>query len=252
MMDGRVIDKKLTEGGTAEVFLSKEKEVLKMAKDPVHLNNIHISNEVDVLSDVYHDSIPRLIAPMNSAERKGIVMSYLTGENLKLLIDKKQANFNWREVRNFGVQLTDIVEAFHSHEKNYIVRDIKPSNILLNQDKLQLCDFGMTVSSFEKNIKAFGTIGYAAPEQFESGVADIRSDIFSIGATLYYMVSGGKSVFTTNPENQLKGSAPQSFIDIIMKATKNDMDDRFEDVHSLKSALLNSRYKWYEKMFGRR
>ena len=126
-----------------------------------------------------------------------------------------------------------------------IYRDLKPSNIMVeSKDRLKLIDFG-TARSFKgesaNDTVALGTPGYAAPEQL-SGVAqsDARTDIYSLGATMYYMLTGidiARPPFEANPVHLIRSDIDAVLSDIIVKCLQKNPENRFQSLPDLMREL---------------
>lgn len=245
--------KHVTNGGTSKIFLIELKDntraILKVAKDPVFINNKQLDNEASLLKKLNHPAIPTLIDYLSVDEYRAIVMTLMEGRNLKHVIDVKDYRYNWQETLYIGKQLAGIIKYFHRQEPEIVIRDIKPSNVVIDKKlTVKLVDFG--TSSDDTGIihnKAFGTVGFAAPEQFENGVVDKRSDIFALGATLYYLLSNGGNIYT---ESRLfdGGYTPGKFKEFIYKCTKSTMDQRYQTIDEVISALENINETPWEKI----
>ena len=119
-----------------------------------------------------------------------IVMEYVEGQTLR----ERIGNISFKQAIEIGVQLADGLAA--AHEKGIVHRDIKPENIMVRKDGIAvIMDFGLAklrgnVSRLTKEGSTIGTAGYMSPEQVQGHDADHRSDIFSLGAVLYEMLTG--------------------------------------------------------------
>lgn len=234
--------KHITNGGTSKIFLTELKDgtraILKVAKDPVFINNKQLDNEASLLKKLNHPAIPTLIDYLSVDEYKAIVMTLMEGRNLKHIIDVKDYQYNWQETLYIGKQLAGIIKYFHRQEPQVVIRDIKPSNVVIDKKlTVKLVDFG--TSSDDTNIihnKAFGTVGFAAPEQFENGVVDKRSDIFALGATLYYVISNGGNIYTQSSLFE-ETDAPRKLKEFIYRCTKSSMDQRYQTIDEVISEL---------------
>ncbi|WP_188453580.1 serine/threonine-protein kinase [Virgibacillus oceani] len=254
-INGKYLVKKyLCEGGTSHLYEAegpdKQTIILKVIKQPSTLFINQINNEARILASINHANIPTLfdVITINS-NYKAIIMEMVAGTNLADLIESENRNFDWKRVLHIGNQIASLIQVLHNMNPAIVIRDIKPSNILLtNDNKIYLIDFGTSVYENKSNqTSALGTIGFAAPEQFENGVIDKRSDLFSLGATLFYLISGGQNVYTANNKDILQERLPKSFSKIIKKLTETDVRKRYDSIKEVKEALYNVRVSWRER-----
>lgn len=245
--------KHITDGGSSKIFLvelkDKKKAILKLAIEPKFINNKQIDNEVYLLDKLNHPSVPKLIDQVEHEGFKGIIMTLMTGRNLKHFIETKSKTFTWKESLDIAQQLANIVRYFHMQDPYIVVRDIKPSNIVIDKKmNVQLVDFG-TSSDHTNAIhnKAFGTIGYAAPEQFVNGNVHRRSDIYALGATVYFIVTNGETI-TENIKMDKMRHIPKKFRKIIIKAVEKNIDNRYQNIDDLINDLKEVKFNLFEKI----
>lgn len=141
-------------------------------------------------------------------------------------------------------QLCKAVEELHTRFNPPLIhRDLKPSNIIVSKDTLKLIDFGISrvfKEGNERDTQPFGTRSYAAPEQFGFAQTDERSDIYSLGMILYFMLTGKL------PSPYLAGSAfdddciPIAVRPVLAKATAFDPANRYTSVSELRNAFCDS------------
>lgn len=151
-----------------------------------------LEQEAKLLAGLYHQHIPQILEYVREEERQYYVMTYHEGLNLK------QYYSRYKEMCEEDILhvLYDTANTLHYlHQKGIYHGDIKPSNILLEPSKdAVLLDFGTAgvLGEPRKDIRFLGTIGYAAPECCQCGTEQITAaaDIFSLGATLYYLLEG--------------------------------------------------------------
>ncbi|MEK4298720.1 serine/threonine-protein kinase [Oceanobacillus sp. FSL W8-0428] len=233
----------VAEGGTSllyEVKLSHgEHALLKVVKSPDTLLNNQVDNEAAILASVNHDRIPKLYDKLTINQYyNAIVIEKLTATDLSDLMEKGK-EFTWEEILGIAKQLADIIRVFHQNKPTIVIRDIKPSNILLAENqKVYLVDFGISATVEQAGqVNALGTIGYAAPEQFENGVVDLRSDLFSLGAVLFYLASNGGNIYASDHEIILRKRLPRAFANIVIKLTSTNPDKRFTNIEKVISAF---------------
>ena len=199
--------RELGRGGTAVVYLVKEKETghlfaMKTAetagaprpKEPAcsQAPPRTLHGEAALLSQICSPGIPALYGELE--ERDGFVMEYMEGTTLQKILEEG-AVFEVQEAAMVGVQLCEILQCLHDMDPPHIYRDLKPSNIIVRGDgTIALVDFG-TVRIFKEgaaeDTQHLGTEGYAAPEQYGGWEqSDARTDVYGIGAVLHSMVTG--------------------------------------------------------------
>ncbi|MDY0395128.1 serine/threonine protein kinase [Virgibacillus halophilus] len=247
----------IAEGGTSLLYELKDqqgkKAVLKIVKEPTTLFKQQLENESKILASLEIANIPVLYDKFQYKDQyPAIVMEKVPGKTIAYLIEKDKQKFHWKQLLSVAKQMALMVKQLHDHQPAIIMRDIKPSNVLLTDDnRVSIVDFGAAATP-ETNTMALGTIGFAAPEQFERGVCDGRSDLFSMGATLFYILSNGKNIFTTEHEAMVWERLPKSFAKIILKLTKTDKSERYQNIDQLIKELDKVKLSWKERFFSRR
>jgi len=139
-----------------------------------------------------HPNIVGVYGFIEYAHLLGIVMEYVEGESLEKVI-QKQGRFNLHDV--IYILKQTLLGLGYAHSKGFVHRDIKPSNIILNKEGItKIMDFGISKSLYDKNMtrtgSKIGTVYYMSPEQIRGGEITHRSDIYSIGCTVYEMIVG--------------------------------------------------------------
>ena len=136
---------------------------------------------------------PNIVNVYDVGEDRGLyymVMELVDGITLKEYIDKK-GRLSAKEVISIAIQMCNGIEA--AHERQIVHRDIKPHNVMISKDgKVKVTDFGIAkaASSATVSTSAMGSVHYTSPEQARGGYVDTKSDIYSVGITLYEMVTG--------------------------------------------------------------
>ncbi len=191
------------------------------------------------------------IAKANS-ETAGSGPLVLPGRSEATSQNAKPGNY-YQSVANIGLQVADALQ--HAHQQNIIHRDVKPSNLLLDtRGNVWVTDFGLAKASDQRDLTqtgdVLGTLRYMAPEQFE-GTADFRSDVYSLGLTLYELLAFRpafaekdrhkliKQVIQGSPERlrSLDGRLPTDLTTIIHKAIERDPRARYQTAGELKDDL---------------
>lgn len=248
--------RKIGSGGMSSVWLAKEmessklwavKDIDKTSKEFKAVANENNSlSEVEIVRNLNHPYIPHVNDVFEDDESIQIVMEYVEGKTVREIMSARGAI-----PEHLAVQIMkELVEVFiylHTRPSPVIYRDLKPGNIMIQSDgHIRLIDFGIAVEIKEgKEIESLGTKGFAAPEQFK-GKADARSDIFTMGATLYCMltenVPKGKSpryddVLDINPQTDLR------LVQIIEKSTQPEPEDRYQNASELLKDLVTYKEK---------
>jgi F-box protein 11 len=152
-------------------------------------------NEAQLLASLSHPNLPHIYDHFEEHGRWYLVMDYIAGETLARRLELEPAEkLPIPEVLDIGIQLCTVLGYLHSHQPPIIFRDLKPDNVMMTADNhLYLIDFGIArffKPGQSKDTMSLGTPGYASPEQYGRMQTTIRSDIYSLGATLYHLVSG--------------------------------------------------------------
>lgn len=203
---------------------------------------------------------PNIVNVYDVGEDRGLyymVMELVEGITLKEYIQKKGRLSN-KEVLSISIQMCTGIEAAHKHE--IIHRDIKPQNIIISKEgKVKVTDFGIAkaVSSHTVTSSAMGSVHYVSPEQARGGFCDAKSDIYSVGITMYEMATGkvpfdGDSTVavamkhlqeTMTPPSEIVPSVSPALEKIILKCTQKSPERRYQNIslliQDLKRALVD-------------
>lgn len=200
---------------------------------------------------------PNIVNVYDVGEDRGlyyIVMELVEGITLKEYIQKK-VRLTPKEVISIAVQVCSAMEMAHSH--NIIHRDIKPQNIMISKEgKVKVTDFGIAKATSSNTISTnvMGSVHYTSPEQARGGYSDAKSDIYSLGITMYEMITGelpfdGDSTVSIalkhlqediTPPSELIPDMPYSLERIILKCTQKSPDRRYTNVSQLVRDLKRS------------
>ncbi|MBU5479315.1 Stk1 family PASTA domain-containing Ser/Thr kinase [Eubacterium sp. MSJ-13] len=202
-------------------------------------------------------SHPNIVNVYDVGEDNGlyyIVMELVEGITLKKFIEKK-GRLDVKEAVGIGIQIAQGMEA--AHNNHIIHRDIKPQNIIISKEgKVKVTDFGIAKAATSNTItsNAMGSVHYISPEQARGGYSDEKSDIYSLGVTLYEMLSGkvpfeGESTVTVAlahiqdeavPLEELDPTIPLSLSKIVQKCMQKKPDMRYMSSAALISDLKRS------------
>ncbi|MDR2672244.1 MAG: serine/threonine protein kinase [Coriobacteriales bacterium] len=193
--------------------------------------------EKEILSRLDHPSIVRITDMIQNDDRIYIIMDYVEGESLDKVIQTSGPQ-RQEDVVDWGIQLCDALDYIHTCTPPIVYRDMKPNNVMLRPDgTVKLIDFGiarefhpesqnMTISA---ETKVFRTQGYSSPEQSQ-GAFEPRSDIYSLGATLYHLVTGkspAEPPYVVEPIRQVIPSLSAGLETIINRATQQNPANRY-------------------------
>lgn len=248
------------EGGMAKVYEAvhekfENRRVAIKILDPILTANADIrhrfENEAKIMASLDHPHIVKVIDYTDDADKLAIVMEYLEGNTVSDYVKK----FGAFSPEMAGKMMLNILDAFqYAHQHGIIHRDVKPSNILLD-DKLnpKIMDFGiaklLTDNSLTRTGTQMGTPTYMSPEQVRD-VKDIdkRSDIYSLGVTLYFMLTGSApynstTLSTFDIYNKIVHeplpplASNLNFNEIISKATAKNPADRYNSCKEMADAF---------------
>ncbi len=148
--------------------------------------------EALILKDIRHPGIPVVYDLEEDEEFSYLIEEFLEGDSVYALVSS-MGHFSKAMTVRYGIQICHLVNILHSVKPNPILYlDLQPKNLLICHDTVKLVDFDHAVhlDEAEHMKKRYGTVGCAAPEQYTGDVLDERTDIYAIGAVLYYMLTG--------------------------------------------------------------
>lgn len=204
-----------------------------VAKCYLRENPLYDRSEPAALREICAAPMPRFLAEYRNEQMRCVLREYVPGESLSQLA--KNQVFTEEDVIRIGVQLCEQLSALHGMTPPVIHRDIKPQNVVIRPDGTAvLIDFGIARVHTDKEMDtvAFGTQGYAPPEQYGFSQTDARSDIYSLGILLYWLL---------HREIKIPQNGHSALEKVIARCAFFDPDNRFHDVGQVKRALLAAR-----------
>jgi len=249
-----IIDK-VGSGGMADVYNAKDTRLnrnvaIKVLK-PEYSNDAKFVSkfrvEAQSVAGLSHPNIVNVYDVGEDDTLYYIVMELVEGITLKKFIEKK-GRLEINEAIGIGIQIAQGIE--EAHKNNIIHRDIKPQNIIISKEgKVKVTDFGIAKAATSNTItsNAMGSVHYISPEQARGGYSDEKSDIYSLGVTLYEMLLGkvpfeGESTVTVAfahvheeavPLEEIDGTIPRSLSRIVQKCMQKKPDMRYESAGAL-------------------
>lgn len=194
--------------------------------------------EADILKRLDHPKLPEFEGEYHTETMHCYLRQYISGLSLDRYLELKQ--LGREEITQFGLELCDILLYLHNQQPPIIHRDIKPHNIIISEDgQLYLIDFDIArtyKSEADADTIFRGTQIYAPPEQYGFTQTDARSDIYSFGVTLRYMLTGSAR---ENPNIHYYKPLEK----IVRKCTAFSPKERFKDMREVKKALQGANPK---------
>lgn len=207
--------------------------------------NFDLLAEPNILKKLNHPALPSIIDIEYDDDNIYIVEDYIDGISLDKQL-KTQNSFEEQTVINWAKQLCEILTYLHSQSPPIIYRDMKPSNIIINPDgKVKVIDFGIAreyKSSSQSDTSYVGTRGYAAPEQYGTSQTDARTDIYSLGVTLYHMLTGkspNDPPYELLPLRSVNPRLSEGIEYIIGKCVQSNPANRYQSTSELMRDLNN-------------
>lgn len=262
--EGTVIDgkyaliKHIAKGGACDVYLAQEissgiyyaaKIVLKSNADHKIDISLEIARqEIQMLQNLRHPAIPQISGVIENENYVCVIQEYIEGKNLNALVDQF-GPYPADYVVSLAKQICAFLAYIHSFHPPYIYRDMKPANIILQPSGyIKVMDFGIMRTYKPGKMKdtvALGTRGYAAPEQYGTAQSDPRTDIFGLGVTMYFLLTGddprNPNFNGMKPIRALNPSIPKGMEYIIEKCTRIDPNQRYQSAGELLKDLENIR-----------
>ena len=202
--------------------------------------------EIEIMKTLDHAALPRIVDVIDDESILCVVMDYIQGETLQGVLDMYGPQPE-KAVVTWMLEVCDILTYLHSQDPPIIYRDLKPSNLMLNYDgHIRIIDFGIAREYKGKgDTQPLGSEGFASPEHFTKNT-DIRSDIYTVGSTMYALLTGKDQTmppYYIQPLRKVIPTASQGLEKILQKATAKDPNDRYQSAADLANALES-----YEKL----
>ena len=252
-LDGRYeITELIGVGGMAEVYkgvdvIDNKNVAIKILKKEFAENEEFLRrfrNESKAIAVLSHPNIVKIYDVGFSEKIQYIVMEYIDGITLKEYIEEEKV-LTWKDTVHFVIQILRALQ--HAHDKGIVHRDIKPQNIMMFTDgTIKVMDFGIAKFASEQGKtatdQAIGSVHYISPEQASGNVTDAKSDIYSVGAMMYEMLTGRKPFDSDNPvaiavmhmhdiperPRAVNPEIPDGLEEIVLRAMEKDPADRYQ------------------------
>lgn len=264
LLDRFLIEEEIGRGGMGVVYAARDKELgervaLKvitqtMVDDPQMAERFR--REASAARKITH---PNVIRIHDLGDHHGLLflsMELFSGRSLSDLLERRQ-KLPLNETKGIVYQVADALQA--AHTAGVIHRDLKPHNILVSDARdVRVIDFGLAKATYRPGMSVtglvMGTPEYMSPEQVRGGTVDRRSDIYSLGAVVYQMLTGQPPFVAETPIavgflhcsetprslKEIGAGIPQTVEDVVLKALAKDPAQRFDTATDFKSALRNA------------
>ncbi len=201
--------------------------------------------EASILATLNHPNLPRITDFFVDGNRKYLVMDFVEGKTLEEVFAETPPPLPVDKVLGILTQLMEALGYLHGQDPPVIFRDLKPANIMVGPDgKVMLIDFGIArifSRGKTKDTVIMGTPGFAAPEQYGTGQSDPRSDLFGLGATLYFALTGvdpSDNPFHFSTLSKINPEVYPRLEKAVLKLVQMDPGDRFRNVDKLRDYLF--------------
>ncbi len=264
------IIRRIGKGGSSSVYLAKDELVGRRVAMKIFSNESKDSafiRESRIISRLSHPNIVELYDICSEGKTKYITMEYIDYTLADFIERNKQISVE--ETVNCATQILKALIIAHS--QNIIHLDIKPENILIDRNgHCKLTDFGISkMLDYEKKplaAKGVGSVYYISPEQAKGEACDVRSDIYSLGVVMYYMITGVLPFDADTPEEVAmkhitdfpkapglyRPNIPEKLETVINKAMEKDPKNRYKDAQAMLDDLQGKRKKVQKKQEKRK
>ena len=253
---------KIGTGGMSDVYKAKDHKLnrfvaVKVLKQEFSENANFVSKfriEAQAAAGLMHPNIVNVYDVGEESENHYIVMELVEGITLKKYIEKK-ARLSVKEAVSIAIQVSMGIEA--AHNNHIIHRDIKPQNIIISKEgKVKVTDFGIAKAATSNTITSnvMGSVHYTSPEQARGGYSDEKSDIYSLGVTMFEMLTGrvpfnGETTVAIAIKHiQEEFPSPREYVpeipvcveQIVLKCCQKSPDRRYQSMTELIADLKQS------------
>lgn len=241
----------LGQGGMGTVYMARDMRlhnrpcVVKKLRDDFYREEDKkkalgfFEREADVLSCLQHPNIVHILDYFEENSDYFLVMEYVEGRDLHEVLLDRGLPFDEPTVKQWAGEICDVLEYLHGHEPPVIYRDLKPSNIMIDvKGRVKLVDFGIARPCEDNSDNTHVvSAGYSPPEQYW-GAADPRSDIYALGATMFFLLTGQEptALHACCPA-QANPDISDRTDSIVQKATSQDPQLRYQNAREIRQAL---------------
>jgi serine/threonine protein kinase len=201
--------------------------------------------EATILATLKHPNLPTFNGFFSENNKHYLVMEYIAGRTLEQIVSSTRDFLPEARVLTWAAQLCDVLTYLHTQDPPIIYRDCKPGNIMLvdGGEQVKLIDFG--IARFHRagrpaTDEAFGTAGYAPPEQYGNGQTDQRSDVYALAATLHHLLTGhdpGQNPFHWRAIRSYNPRVSRRVDNAILQALDLKPELRFRSIEEFRQAL---------------
>ncbi|MDQ3920380.1 MAG: protein kinase, partial [Acidobacteriota bacterium] len=257
------VERQIGEGGMGAVYVATDERFgSTVALKETFFNDPALrkafEREARLLNRLRHPALPRVSDHFTEDEGQFLVMEYIPGEDLSEMLKSRGAPFPAARVSAWADQLLDALEYLHTQQPPVIHRDIKPQNLkLLPREQVVLLDFGLAKGApLQTRVTATGSVfgysfNYAPIEQMQGAGTDTRSDLYSLGATLYHLLTATtpadaltRATAVLNgeadplrPASEVNAGVPASVSEVLSRALSQSAARRFANAAEMRAAL---------------
>jgi serine/threonine protein kinase len=265
ILQGRYsIVRPLGQGGMGAIYLAKDKRLnnLVAVKETFSSDSRlrkAFEREAQLLASLRHPALPVVSDHFIEGDGQYLVMQFIPGDDLAKSLGQRGDSFPVSDVLDWADQLLEVLDYMHTQKPPVVHRDIKPHNVkLTDRGRIILLDFGLAkgqplqMSRVTSGGSIYGyTPSYAPFEQIRGAGTDPRSDLYSLAATLYHLMTGltppdalsrAASIMNSEPDplrpaHELNLQVPPRLSDILARAMAQKREDRFSTAVEMRSAL---------------
>jgi tetratricopeptide (TPR) repeat protein len=206
----------------------------------------NLRREAEFHTKLAHRGLIECYDYVETADHTYLVLEFIPGKHLEGMLDERVGFPPERDVIQWGIQICDALIYLHNQRPEPIIlRDLKPSNVMVRPDgSIVLIDLSITETYQRgREMAMLGTEGYAPPEQYV-GYTDARSDVYSLGAVLHYLLTRRDPrtekpfTFHDAPPRSLHPAISEQLEAVVLKAVEYKILDRYQSVEEMRAALL--------------
>ncbi len=270
LQDRYLILRQLGQGGMGTVYEAADKRLnINVALKETRFSDSRLrkqfEREAHLLARLHHPALPKVSDHFVEDDGQFLVMHFIPGDDLGQMLKTRREPFSLDKVLSWADQLLDVLNYLHTQEPPILHRDIKPQNLKLNNEQIILLDFGLAkglaehISQVTLSGSIYGyTPNYAPLEQIQGEGTDPRSDLYSLAATLYHLVTGkvptdvlrrvtalsDGEADPLRPAHQVNPQVPEAISRVISSALTISRNQRPASAIDMRQALQKAVHFW--------